>query len=113
MTPCSTSFTYYGTRKFKLVKDGYETFTAQRTFRPPWYQIPPLDFISDNFIPGESRDERMLDFQLAPQQIVPTQELMQRAENLRRGAHQGYVAPLPAVGPAGSGWNAGFSQDAY
>ena len=26
-TPVSTGFTYYGTREFRLVKDGYETLT--------------------------------------------------------------------------------------
>jgi hypothetical protein len=97
MTPVSTSFTYYGTRKIKLVKDGYETATALETIRPPWYQIPPLDLISENFIGRELRDERVMDFQLQPQRIVPNQELLERAAALRDGAAQGVVTPEPLV----------------
>ena len=99
-TPVSTPFTYYGTRKIQLMKDGYETITVKQKFRPPWYQIPPLDFISENFWPREIRDERIVDFQLFPQQIVPTEKLRQRAENLRSNSQQGIYTPL-ATAPGG------------
>lgn len=99
-TPVSTSFVYYGTRKIRLVLDGYETLTVMQRMRGPWYQWPPLDFVSENVWPQELRDERVLDFQLVPQKIVPTRQLMARATNLRDGSRQGYVAPLPTV-PAG------------
>ena len=98
-TPVSTSFIYYGTRKIRLVKDGYETLTVFEKFRPPWYQLPPLDFISENLTLREWRDERVLDFQLVPRRIVPTQQLLERANNLRQGSRQGYLAPLPTVPP--------------
>lgn len=96
-TPVSTSYIYYGTRKIRLVKDGYETLTVLENFPPPWYQIAPLDFVSENLWPWEKRDERIVDFELVPQRIVPTTELLGRAENLRLGSRQGYVAPLPAT----------------
>ncbi len=94
VTPCATDFTYYGTREFRLVKAGYETLVVKRTFNSPWYQIPPLDFFSDNFAFQEIRDERIVDFQLSPQQIIPTNILMDRAQQLRGNAQQGYVVPL-------------------
>ena len=47
-TPISTGFVYSGTRKIRLVKDGYETLTVMQPVPPPWYQIPPLDFITEN-----------------------------------------------------------------
>ncbi len=94
-TPVSTPFTYYGTREIKLVLDGFETTTVQQTFNAPWYEIPPLDFISENFWPSEIRDERVVDFQLVPLRVVPTDELRQRAENLRSSVQQGVVTPLP------------------
>ena len=97
MTPVSTYFTYYGTRKIKLVKDGFETATALETIRPPWYQIPPLDLISENIVGRELRDQRVLDFQLHPQQLVSNQELLQRASTLRGGALQGVLTPEPLV----------------
>jgi hypothetical protein len=100
VTPASTPFTYYGTRKVQLIKDGYETLTVQNTISPPWYEYPPLDFFSESLWPHEIRDERQLDFQLIPQQNVPPQELRARAEALRGQAWQGQAVPLP---PRGTG----------
>jgi len=108
-TPVSTSFIYYGTRKIRLVKDGYETLTIDQKISAPWYQYFPLDFVSENVWPGEIRDEKTLDFQLAPQRIVPTELLLERAENLRAtsqpvgiappGTGEIFTAPPPGVAP--------------
>ena len=95
-TPVSTDFTYYGTRKIRLVKDGFETLTVLQPVPAPWYQTPGIDFFADNLVPGEIRDERVLDYQLQPQVIVPTEQLMGRAEELRRGSH---AAPPPTMMP--------------
>ena len=106
VTPVSTSFIYYGTRKIRLVKDGYETLTVMQSIPTPWYEYVPLDFVSDNFVPGQVRDQRFLDFQLKPQMLVPTDQLLSRAEQLRRGVHAtpGMAAPAGgAPGPAAVG----------
>jgi hypothetical protein len=100
-TPCSTDFTYYGTRKIRLVKDGYETLTVLQPVPTPWYQFPGLDFVSENLVPGEIRDERILDYQLQPQVIVPTEQLLGRAEELRRST--GSTTPQPGLPPAAMG----------
>ncbi len=84
-TPVATPFIYYGTREIQLVKDGYETLTVKQPIPAPWYEYTPLDFVSENLVPGEIRDERALDFQLTPQRIVPTDQLLNRADELRRG----------------------------
>jgi len=93
-TPLSVPFTYYGTREILLEKDGYQTVKEKHRIRMPWYQIPPLDFITENLISKEIHDERVLDFQLQPQ--VPTDEtqLQHRAEQLRQNVNQGLVTPL-------------------
>ena len=83
VTPVSTNFTYYGTRTVELVKDGYDTVTEQHKFTTPWYEIPGLDFFSENLWPFETRDERILDFQMAAQQSVPPSLVLNRAEQLR------------------------------
>jgi len=93
-TPVATEFTYYGTRTVQLVKDGFETITVKQPVKPPWYELPGVEFISENLWPRELRDERVLDFQLEPQRITPMGKLKERAENLRRSARQGFVAPL-------------------
>ena len=82
-TPISHDFTYYGTRKIRLVKDGYETKTILQPVPPPWYEYVPLDFISENLVPGQIRDHHTFDYQLEPQLIVPPQQLTERAELLR------------------------------
>lgn len=95
VTPVSTNFTYYGTRKIRLVKDGYQTLTVMQPIDAPWYQYPPIDFVTENLVPGEIRDSRSLVFNLAPQMVVPTETLLGRAEQLRSG-----MDPALATGSA-------------
>lgn len=108
-TPVSHSFTYYGTRHFEIVRDGYRTETFLRTFRPPWYEIPPLSFVSETLWPFELRDHRIVDVQMVPDTVVPTDALINSAEGLRLQASQGLaVAPPPGgvlpSGPPTSGY---------
>jgi len=100
VTPVSTNFTYYGQRKIRLVKDGYETLTVMQSIPAPWYQIPPLDFFSENLVPGEIRDHQTFTYPLTPQRVVPTDQLLGRAENLRRGTHTiGPMGPAEPLSP--------------
>src|SRR5436309_1740433 len=96
-TPCSAAFVYYGTRKITLMKDGYRTETIFQKIPPPWYEISPLDFVVENFYPLEQRDERIVDVQLVPEELVPQQKLVDRAQLLRDGARAGTVTPLTAA----------------
>jgi hypothetical protein len=98
VTPTSASFTYYGRRKIRLVKDGYETLTVLQPVWPPWYEVPPLDFFSENLVPGQLRDQRVFTYQLRPQVLVQTDQLLARAEQLRRGAQP--AVPGQAMPPA-------------
>jgi hypothetical protein len=118
-TPCSTDFIYYGTRKIQLVKDGFETLTLMQPIPTPWYEFPGLDFVSENLVPGEIRDERVFAFNLQPQVIVPTEQLLGRAENLRRSSPQPIgtpppnMIPIPAPAPAFTGPPAGAPQQPF
>jgi len=82
-TPVSTNFTHYGTRSIRLVKDGFETQAVEERIKAPWYEIPPLDFVSENLVPGEIRDHRTFTYQMHPQMVVPSNVLLDRAEDLR------------------------------
>jgi hypothetical protein len=86
-----------------MIKPGYETLTVNQPIPTPWYQIPPLDFVSENLVPTKIRDNRTVTFDLAPQIIVPTEQLLDRANQLRQETVQFPVAPaaaaMPAVGP--------------
>jgi hypothetical protein len=118
VTPVSTSFTYYGTRKIQLFKDGFETVTAKQRFPLTWYQWPVVEFFAENLWPFELRDERYVDFDMVPQQIVPNEKLLERAESLRTSARQGHVTPMwnpnvvpPVTAPA-SHWPPGAAPAA-
>ena len=93
--PVSQDFVYYGTRKIRLVKDGYETLTVRQPFPLPWYQIFPLDFVSENLVPWGIRDERVVDLALVPAASTPPESVVGRAEQARRGA-----GSLPPAQPA-------------
>jgi len=119
-TPCSSSFVYYGTRKITLLKDGYRTETLYQKINPPWYQIPPLDFASENLLIRELRDERVVDVQLVPQEIVPQAKLLERANSLRFGAATGQItlppgadAPKPQISLPGEGLPGGAPIPRY
>jgi hypothetical protein len=67
----------------------------------PWYQVPPLDFVSENLVPTKIRDNRTVSYNLAPQLIVPTQQLLDRANQLRQNTNQFPVTPAGASVPTG------------
>lgn len=94
-TPVSHDFVYYGTRKIRLIKDGYETLTVRQPFPLPWYQIFPLDFVTENLLPWEIRDERVVDLAMVPAASTPPESVVARAEQARRGA-----GSLPPPQPA-------------
>jgi hypothetical protein len=94
-SPASASFTYYGIRHIEVVADGYRTEKVLRKLNPPWYQLPPLDFISETLWPGEIRDERIIDITMTPDQPLASEELTARANTLRLQAAQGMATGLP------------------
>ncbi|HTQ40227.1 MAG TPA: PEGA domain-containing protein [Pirellulales bacterium] len=95
--PASANYTYYGTRKIRLVKDGYETLTVYQPMPAPWYDWPGIDFFSENFWPGKIRDERAFDYQMSPLIMVPTEELKSRADQLRTASIMQTAAETPVV----------------
>jgi hypothetical protein len=91
-TPCSVSYTYYGTRKIRLVKDGYETAVVNQPIPAPWYQYFPIDFVTENLVPGHIRDERVVTYQMQPSVQVPSDQLVARADALRQNGRLGAAA---------------------
>ncbi|MBX3436386.1 MAG: PEGA domain-containing protein [Planctomycetaceae bacterium] len=88
-TPVTTDFTYYATREITLSKVGYETLTIQQPVPPPWYQVPPLDFFSDNFSPVQVTNRHDFTYRLAPQRLIGEDELLDRASGARTRAQVG------------------------
>lgn len=88
-TPCAVNYVYYGTRKIRLVKDGFETLVVEQPLPTPWYEVPPLDLVSDVLVPYEIRDVRSVTYRLQPQYIIPQEHLLARAEELRLSTQAG------------------------
>lgn len=87
-TPVSVDFTYYGTREVTLIKDGYRTRTVPATLRTPWYEVAPLEFFSDNFLPYQVTNRHRFYYEL--QAVTPadtnTDELLNRGNEFRTQA---------------------------
>lgn len=99
-TPCGVDFTYYGTREIRLVKSGYETLTINQPIPTPWYELPGVDFVSENLVPWRIRDDRVVSFNMSPQRMVPAEELIGRGNQLRIQAAQPVVPAGAVVAPA-------------
>ncbi len=85
-SPASFDFTWYGTEEVTIRKDGYEIETQYVKIPRPWYQVPPLDFVFDNFTPGRIKDRHEFHFKLRPRQLVPANQLLERGNALRSEA---------------------------
>ncbi len=94
-SPTTTSYTYYGTREIEVVSDGFRTERVFRQFSPPWYELPPLDFISETLWPWELRDERIVDVTMVPSQPPASDALLAEADGMRLRAVQGLATALP------------------
>ena len=89
-TPVASDFLYYGTREITLIKDGYETKTIQQRVKAPWFQVFPLDFVTDNFLGQKYRDKRSFHYQLEPRREFPDTNLIDRGQSLRNEAMLGF-----------------------
>jgi hypothetical protein len=115
-TPFSTNFDFYGKREFRIVKQGYETKTVLLPVPVPWYELPGIDFVSEVLLPGKLTDHKYYEFDMKPEQITPTHELVGRAEDLRRVAHaegtiqinNSGIQPIPVTPPNSPVNPAGF-----
>jgi len=93
-SPVTVPFTYYGTRKIMIEKkDEDGVLTHERTIvyekiKAPYYEIFPLDFVSEIVWPRELKDDHVLSYKLAELEPLSTKELQEKvlknAEELRQ-----------------------------
>ena len=80
-TPLTHPFLYYGTMDVKLRKDGYEMLEDRPRVWAPFWQVPPLDLITEAF---SFTDRHRLSYEMTPErQDVDPAELVQRGSELR------------------------------
>lgn len=91
VTPVSMDFTYYGTREFTLSAPGYETLTVQQPIPTPYYQIFPVDFVSNHFLPFRVTDRHDFTYSLQRRRVRvdDESELINRGRNFRSQAQIG------------------------
>ena len=90
-TPISQNFLYSGTYNIKCCKEGYEMKETYYKAGCPWYLYPGIDFFSENFTPGELRDEQSCHIVLEQKREIPENELYEKASRLREEAHNNSV----------------------
>lgn len=92
-TPVTTSFTWYGTYRVRLEKEGYATLALLEPIKAPWFQWVPIDLAYDTIIPGTHHDDHVLGpYKLEPFTPAANADVLARAREVRKEAVEGSVA---------------------
>ena len=85
-TPCEVPYTWYGTRVVVLELRGFSLVRREVVLNPPWWQLIPIDFITDVLIPMTLRDRLSVSYVLEPAPVSPEEvdAVLERANELRR-----------------------------
>ncbi|RMF83201.1 MAG: PEGA domain-containing protein [Planctomycetota bacterium] len=84
ISPVKVSFLWYGDYEIIVRKRGYETVKTHAQVDPPWYQIPPIDFVAETLVIGTIHDDHVLPtIRMKPSATPPPEEVVARAEELR------------------------------
>ena len=87
-TPCEVSYVWYGTRTLVLELRGFTLVRQEVVLSPPWWQIIPLDFVTDVLIPMTITDRLAVSYTLEQAPVSPEEvhSVLERAEELRKKA---------------------------
>lgn len=87
-TPCEVPYTWYGTRMVVLELRGFTLVREEVVLSPPWWQLIPIDFITDVLIPFTLRDRLSVSYTLDPAPVSPEEvhTVLERADELRKKA---------------------------
>jgi hypothetical protein len=101
-TPVNVPYLHYGTRRITFYLDGYLTRSEVVEIDPRWFNVFPLDLISEVFVPIGWSDLRPIHVELehGSGAISPPalEGVLERAETLRRSGPEGPATP-PAKEP--------------
>lgn len=82
-TPITTDFTWYGDYSIIARKDGFETINTHKRLETPWYELPGLDFITENLFPFTIHDKREISLAFEPRKPVDKEALLKDATQFR------------------------------
>lgn len=82
-SPVTIPFTYYGDYDIILRLEGRQTRKTHAQLTPPWYQVIPLDLLSE-IAPWMIYDRRYVHYDLPPASLPGEDEFIHRAREMRR-----------------------------
>ena len=87
-TPIDIPYIWYGTREVVLEMRGYREIRERVALNPPWWQYPPVDFITDVLLPFTFTDREEFSFHLEPAPLTPEEvgATLKRAEETKSKA---------------------------
>lgn len=85
-TPYEEQFVFYGGRRIRLVKEGYQTKVESIEVEKPFYEYFPLNFVTEILIPYTFKVQRT--YTLRMKQIGPAERkpALKRAKKLKEKA---------------------------
>ena len=86
ISPVTVDFTWYGDYDLILRHPDYQTLNTHWRIREPWYQIPPVDFVTEVLLPVTLHDRHEQTFTLTEQTLPTREELVKRADEIRERA---------------------------
>ncbi len=79
VSPVAIPFSFYGVVRVEATKSGYREAAARVDLDTPWYEIFPLDFLSENLLPFTLVDEHRALLRLEPVAPLETEADRERA----------------------------------
>ena len=83
-SPVTFDFTWYGEYRVLVEHPQYETLETTKRIYAPVYQWPIIDLVCEVLLPFKLHDQRDWSYTLVRRQDVDTEQLIDRAEDLRR-----------------------------
>ena len=83
-SPVTVNFDWYGYYSVRLSKEGFETLNTPQDLKGPWYDTFPFDFLAQIVYPGRIVSSYEWSFELSPQKQPAPEELIQKAEELKK-----------------------------
>jgi len=82
-SPVTVPFNWYGDYNVRISKEGFATLKTHRPLKGPWYDKFPFDFFA-LLNPKRTVDSYEWTFDLAPLQQPSREELIQKADTLKK-----------------------------
>jgi len=99
VTPLDHPFTFYGTFDITLRARHHRSVRKLEAVRAPWFEVFPLDFVSEHLVPWTIRDHRTLAYRLeaAPKETEEMEKVLERLPVLEKELDAAAAHAAPAT----------------